>query len=358
MRRAAIVVIIAGLALGTAADARALPYLIPVQADASVQAQAPTTNFGAGTFRGGLQTGATEFGELFRFYLKFDLSAAFAPGLRVESAMLRGFYNDDYDFFANQTHSFYLAASDGWTESGITWNNQPGVTGLPVSVFDASAYDSRRTFSAGFLGLFLSWDVSTAVNMAFQTDLILSLVLRANNETLGVPNLEYFASKEFNPNLAFRLELDVVPVPEPVSLLLFGSGLALTAYLSSTSRQKRLAVHTAVPLRSGYAPDLGAGSTARAGSWCPSSDRVPSGTGHCDDRKRVGQGLSARTTRVRLYVGDMHDCLSPLHRDSRDFDPVPPGGPLASKEHQQLVLPPIDPRAQGRGSELRRERLP
>jgi hypothetical protein len=240
MRGAAIVVLTAGLTLGMAADARALPYLIPVQADATVQAHAPTANSGAGTFAGGLMTGATEFGELFRFYLKFDLSAAFAPGLHVESAILRGFYNDDYDFFANQTHSFYLGASDAWTESGITWNNQPGVTGAPLAVFDAAAYDSRRTFDAGFLPLFTAWDLTTAVNMAYLTDQMISLVLRANNEAPGVPSLEYFASKEFSPNLAFRLEVNVVP--EPASLLLFGSGLALTAYCrrlrNTTNRQR------------------------------------------------------------------------------------------------------------------------
>ncbi len=224
MRMMRIVLLTVGCAVATFANAGAAPITIPVLADASVHADAPDTNFGGDDFGGGLRTGTTEFDELFRFYLKFDLAATLGLGAPIGSATLRGFYSDDWDFFVNETHSLSLAASDTWSESGITWNNQPGASGGPLAVFNAADYGLQRT-NSGFVGRFIEWDLTNAVKTQSLADGVLSLLFRADNEALGNSNLEFLASKEFDPDLAFQLEVRAVPEPGTVALL--GAGLVL-----------------------------------------------------------------------------------------------------------------------------------
>lgn len=212
------------LALTFVSRAEALPIL--VSADATV-AGGPfgDTNFGDETFRGGLlsgRDGSAIFGP-YRFYLLFALPA-FIPGTFISSGTLEGFYNDDWDTFDDRTHSFYQAAST-WTESGITWNNQPGATGGTLASFNAATATP---------GTFQSWDLTVPLNSAYlaQSSLF-SLLFRSDDETLGVSpvtnhNLEYFASREILGGArAFRIDVELTQIPEPGTLVLFGAAVAL-----------------------------------------------------------------------------------------------------------------------------------
>jgi len=219
-------------AIGVTFTISAHAVVIPVAEDASVIGDIDAfSNQNGNIYRGGLFSGVDGIvgpDDPSRFYLKFNLPA-YTAGTIISSATLTGYYNDDYDAADDRTHSFFLAANDGWTESGITWNNQPGATGPALAAFDAAAATP---------GTFLNWNITSAANGEYSGDGVLSILLRADDESLveSNANWEYFASKEYDAGLAFKLSVTIVPVPEPTTLsLLFPGLLALMA-----SRRSRL----------------------------------------------------------------------------------------------------------------------
>lgn len=183
---------------------------VPVVGDESVYSSYndPNDNFlTRSSVRGGLFTGVD--GGISpspaRFYLKFNLPE-FDPATQITAAKLTGFYNDDYDSADDRTHGIYFVASDTWSESTITWDNQPGQAyGVPEASFDAA----KAT-----VGSFIDWDITKIVNQEYQGDGVLSLLFHANAEGLVADNRnwEYFAEKEFDSAKAFRIQLTVGPV--------------------------------------------------------------------------------------------------------------------------------------------------
>jgi hypothetical protein len=182
--------------------------VVPVVEDESVYLKAsnPNYNLNGSSIRGGLFSGVD--GGLTpspaRFYLKFQLPT-YVPGTKITSATLTGYYNDDYNPTDDGTHGIYFVADDSWSESTITWNNQPGQAyGLSEAGFDAAKAD---------VGTFVSWDITNIVNQEYQGDGTLSLLFHANNE--GVypenQNWEYFAEKEFDSTKAFQIKLTTEP---------------------------------------------------------------------------------------------------------------------------------------------------
>ena len=179
--------------------------VIPVSEDESVVTSAtgnPTLNLDESSFNGGLYSGGDggNYQSAARFYLKFNLPAPLA-NTEVISATLTGYYSDDFDENDDGTHGIYFVSSDSWSESTITFNNQPGQAfGLPEATFDAAEANP---------GSFISWDLTPIVNQEYQGDGTLSLLVHADQESIisDNRNLEYFIEKEFDSRRAFRLKI-------------------------------------------------------------------------------------------------------------------------------------------------------
>jgi hypothetical protein len=220
--------------LGIAGVAEAATFTVPVLEDESVYLKQgkPNFNLDGSTKSGGLFTGVdgSQTASAARFYLKFALPA-YVPETQVTSAILTGYYNDDYNQADDGTHGIYFVASDSWSEATLTWNNQPAQAyGLPEATF--SAVDAT-------VGSFVSWDITRIVDQEYRGDRQLSLLFHAENEGLTQRNnnWEYFAEREFDPGKAFRIELTTAskPIPEPSSTL----GILAFGVLSIGSALKR-----------------------------------------------------------------------------------------------------------------------
>jgi hypothetical protein len=167
--------------------------------DASVRQVSPTSNFGTST----TNDLATAVGQNRRLYVKFDLtqcSPVIASSATIRLATLRMFIAA-MPTSCRTIDVFRVAAT--WTESGITWNNQPFGTAInnPPA---ASAVDTftigtpigcqNRTVSAYLVGGEVTTDVrafvaATASNFGWMLRDDVEGSATAYTETLPAKNL-------------------------------------------------------------------------------------------------------------------------------------------------------------------------
>lgn len=106
-------------------------------ADSQIRQNQPTKNFG------GIATIRVRSGT-FRSYLKFNVPALSGT---VQSARLRVFVVES----SPNAGSAYVV-KNGWTETGINWNNAPPISGSPL-----------HTPGAAALGTWVEFTVTSAI---------------------------------------------------------------------------------------------------------------------------------------------------------------------------------------------------
>jgi len=132
--------------------------------------------------------------ELRRSYLKFDLSGLPACTV-IDSAILHLYRTDDYDI-----PSAY-STTDGWTEMGITWNNQPG-----PGAFVANGVSEGSNW--------YGWNVTSYAASEFAGDEILSILMKFTTESGSDQHFD-FTSREGRCNHRPWLEISYHSGPGP-----------------------------------------------------------------------------------------------------------------------------------------------
>ncbi|MEV4621175.1 polysaccharide lyase family 8 super-sandwich domain-containing protein [Asanoa sp. NPDC049573] len=94
--------------------------------DASTWPANPTTNYGSS----GLIVKTTNDSYTRRTYLKFDVKNI--PPDQITSATLRLYGSNRTGSLPQVDVALQAAGTDAWSDSGVTWNNQPAITGGPV----------------------------------------------------------------------------------------------------------------------------------------------------------------------------------------------------------------------------------
>jgi hypothetical protein len=120
-------------------NANQAPAIYPV-ADAYTTSASPNSAHGTGT-RLWVEDDAVAGDQ--HTYLTFDLSQVSLPGSDLCTENSAGAYLAlDVDDTSNGSHELYLSASTSWTESGLKWSNEPGVTGSLIDTSTSTEEDS------------------------------------------------------------------------------------------------------------------------------------------------------------------------------------------------------------------------
>jgi 2',3'-cyclic-nucleotide 2'-phosphodiesterase / 3'-nucleotidase / 5'-nucleotidase len=170
-------------------------------ADAQVASGATVANTNYGTSTSFfVQSANTQntFGDE-RAWLRFNLSDQIPAGATLTGAKLR-IYNFDADAQGDDlTIAVHDSSTDTWTESTITWNNQPAFTATPLGT---RLLDGPNEF------LWYDIDVSSFVQSQWSGDKVVTLVVKAQTEGDSQWKSYRFDTREFGTNLAPRLRLE------------------------------------------------------------------------------------------------------------------------------------------------------
>jgi len=212
-------VLLVGIFLGL--QAHAATYTLYTSDDTTVVKQWPTTNYDVS---GGI---STQYAPLFDYtsyaYFKFNLSGI-PSGEVITGAVLN---LKQYWGSGNEPHpgdnygtNLYRIADDSWTETTITWANQPAGGTFLDNNPNPGSYIGWSSWN-----LFPTWAPATD-----QADGFLSLQLRETEEYTQAHsfyNGESYTASENRPYLIVTTlpSPNNPSVPEPTTMLLLGLGL-------------------------------------------------------------------------------------------------------------------------------------
>ena len=170
--------------------------LTPV-ADAQVESGANYVNSNYGTTKNlYVQSSSTSSYGNERAWVKFDLSTV--PNNATITKATLSLYNWKAAGAALPTE-LHGGSDDSWTETGLTWNNQPALSDVIAT----------QTLAAGTYNVWYSWDVTSFVQSKLASNKLASFVLKAQaeNSSDSTPPSYAFDSKEYGSGTAPTLQI-------------------------------------------------------------------------------------------------------------------------------------------------------
>ncbi len=184
------------------ADGEIGTLLVPIFADEAVAETYPDDNFFSNNVGGGLWVGHETIDGVSRSWLMFNMS--YIPKeIGFVRATLMVYLNSEWNPTYDVPIGVHYAENDSWTEQSITWNNQPDFNGNPLDII--ATPDSPDMFVSGN---WYEWDVTSAVLATFQTDRVLSLVMKDVNETASYENWKYFTDEDYDEFKASYISIE------------------------------------------------------------------------------------------------------------------------------------------------------
>jgi len=148
-----------------------------------------------------------------RSYIRFSLSGM--PEESVVSGVTLNLYQYDAGGFVPIVNIHHVA-DDTWTQSSLTWNNQP----LPAP----GATDQIVTKDIGYEAEWVSFDLLSSGVWDYGADLndgYVSLLIKSTE--VGDERHNFYSSEE-TIEVNYRPYLEITVVPEPTALVLLGLG--------------------------------------------------------------------------------------------------------------------------------------
>jgi len=157
---------------------------------------------------GGIFVGRHGSGAYGRGWFKFDLPEVSSATIRVASARMYAYLENPPGVTDDAPIGAYYSDDDSWSETTLTWNNQPSFDGVPLDLIDNPASPDM------FVALnYYSWDITSAVSTALMDDGYLSIMLRQVNESIDYTTFKYFVEEEYNSSHAAYIEVEWYTVP-------------------------------------------------------------------------------------------------------------------------------------------------
>lgn len=188
---------------------------IPVFEDEAVVSGHPDSNYDGNIHRGGLFVGNGSPDGIARSWVKFDLSSI-PDGVVITGASFHAYLNEEWNITQDAAIGLYYSADDSWSETGITWNNQPEFAAVPSDVIDGPAGPEMFVN-----GTWYEWEVTSDVEEALAGDKMLTEVLKQIDEDTPVETWKYFIEDEFDHFNATYLALEYM-TPETTNLAVDG----------------------------------------------------------------------------------------------------------------------------------------
>lgn len=168
------------------------------EADAYVQSAIPDTNYGSAT---NLGSGVSQYPNIVRTYLRFNLSAVIPAGRIIDYGKL---YVDVYSIWGTlyyqRKFDLCFVSSDTWGELTITWNNKPAVGTVLIN---DTVIDTVQWYN---------YDITSQVQTEYAGDGKISLCWMHHTENTSYWEGWYAYSKEYATE-AYRPYLKVKHSP-------------------------------------------------------------------------------------------------------------------------------------------------